>query len=79
MKNILRQGTKCYQVAVPDVGLILLFKAVDVDGATVLLEENDRPRTAGLTFPSTCNALFDHASTKIGVDHALVCESGGFQ
>ena len=78
MKNILRQGAKCDQVALPDVGLILLFKAVDVDGAMVLLEQNDHPRTAGLTFPSTCNAQLDHAPTEIGVDYAFVCDSCGF-
>ena len=72
MKNIIRQGTKCHQVALPNVGFVLLFKAVDVDGAIVLLEENDRPRPAGLTFPSTRNALLDHATTEIGVDSALV-------
>jgi len=78
MKNIVRQGTKCYQVALPDVGPVLLLKAVSVDGAIILLEEDDRPRTARLTFPSTRNALLDYASAKIGVDYPLVCESGGF-
>jgi len=78
MKNILCQRTKRYQVALPDVRLVLLFKSVHKNRTPILLVQNDRPRTAGLTFPSTCNTQLDHASTEIGVDHALVCESGSF-
>ena len=50
---------------------------MDLDGAIILLEEDDRPRAAGLSFPGTGNALFDNPSTKIGADHALVREAGG--
>jgi hypothetical protein len=77
MKNIIRQGTKCHQVALPNVGFVLLFKAVDVDGAIVLPEEDDRPRTAGLSSAGACNSLLDDPSTEIGIDDAIVCELGG--
>jgi len=73
----LRISTEGFKFVRPDVGPILLFKAVDLDGAIILLEEDDRPRAAGLSFPGTGNALFDNPSTKIGADHALVREAGG--
>ena len=38
MKNIMRKGTKCYQIALPDVGLILLFEAMNESSAIVFLE-----------------------------------------
>ncbi len=77
MKNVIRQGAKCDQVSLPDVGLVLLFKTIHKDGAIILLEENDGARAAGLSFSGACNALLDHPSAEIGVNHALVSEQGG--
>ena len=77
MKNIIRQITKCYQVFLSYVGLVLLFKTIHKDGAIILLEENDGARAAGLSFSGACNALLDHPSAEIGVNHALVSELSG--
>ena len=77
MKNLSCQSAKCYQVVWPNVRLILLFKAVDVDGAILLFDENDRPGTAGLTSARARNALLDHPSAQIGIDHAFIRAPGG--
>src|ERR1035438_1680934 len=73
-KNYLCEFSESFKLVSLDVGEILLFEAIHVNGTIIPLEEDDRPRAAGLPLARARNTLLDHPSTQIGINDPFVCE-----
>src|ERR1039458_1586407 len=65
-KNYLCEFSESFKLVSLDVGEILLFEAIHVNGTIIPLEEDDRPRAAGLPFSNDPATPLNYPLSLIG-------------
>ena len=77
-KYDVRKLPKRLQLVCFDIAKVFLFETMHEHDSPFKPKEDNRPKSAGLSFAGTGDALLDDATSQIGVDHARIHRASRF-